>query len=738
MSVFAALCSIVYLYVTSQRSLNKKYTMKNYSMLSRHIALCTLLFLVSCTNNGNEEKLTSPYTDVALVTNTINWPYDDKTYGNDSFQLGDDENADTKILNLVQKNGFNFPSNRDDFDFGVAGSAYQYEGNRAAPSVSNPHGVGWSIWDVFTQKGSWLNPKETNIAQVAPTSVDTMPNGSVAINGFERYKADIEKVQQLGVKTYRLSLSWPRLFPRAGMKMEDVDKDGLAYYTAVLEEVKRQGLTPLITLYHWDLPAWLYNFGDPTITDESKKTYGWLDMRDAKDNLALLEFQKYAAVAYQHFGKYTSHFSTFNEPLTFTNVALLSGIQAPGQYGFNLLQKKDPELYGSNLDESLERIPYLQAINIIKAHDIAYKTIHAMYKNGDYRTAYQLQKPQVSIVLNSDWAEPFRIEGCESGHCKYNPDDIQASKNQMDYMLGWWLHPVMFGTWPQSMDKKIYTDRIRTAKQPQLGQFGDSSCLQDDGKPVACDGENTLKLSDDIHRGGTLDELAINHYTGYFVVDMNYAKNNFGTDPTKNIVPPDQYGSNPNALSRGWNSDQNAFTTQFRYLKYGDHGAAPAAPRAYVIGSAGAKPWLRQTWFVYRKLMQYINSTYLQSDPARETKSRTKFSDLGIYLTENGTSIYQESQINSLHDVNRVQYLVGNLGAIQQAKNEDKINIKLYTYWSLADNFEWSEGYDSRFGLLWIDYDTLAREPKQSYKCYQSIIKNNGSNQFPNRDCPLQ
>ena len=61
---------------------------------------------------------------------------------------------------------------------------------------------------------------------------------------------------------------------------------------------------------------------------------------------------------------------------------------------------------------------------------------------------------------------------------------------------------------------------------------------------------------------------------------------------------------------------------------------------------------------------------------------------------------------------------------------QDGVNVKLYTYWSIADNFEWAEGYDSRFGLLWIDYKKLkdpvkSRLPKDSYYYYQSCVKNN-------------
>lgn len=689
------------------------------------------------TNYSHANTITSPYDNVAVVTNTLSWPYSPVTYGTDSFQSGGADNADTLILNEVKENGLNFP---DDFQFGVACAAYQYEGNRKAPKLpNNPYGTGWSVWDVFSKKGSWLNPNSNNIAEVAPTGLVTQPSGEFAIAGFEPdvYLADIERAKKLGIKTYRLSISWPRIFPHAGM--ENPDEQGIKYYTDVLEAITKAGLTPLITLYHWDLPAWLYNFGDPNVKDKDK-TYGWLDMRDAKDNLALKEFQKYTAVAYQRFGKYTPYFSTFNEPLTFTNNAFVIGNHAPGRYGFELLQKKNPQLYGNDLNESVERVPYLQAINIIKAHDIAYKTIHYLY-NKD-RKAYS-QKPLVSIVLNTDWAEPFRIECDENNKCHYNEKDIVASQKQMDFQLGWWLDPVMFGSWPTNMDP-VYKQRISS----KLARFDDASCLQDDGKPVACDDKNKLKLSDDIRRGGTLDMLAINHYTGYFVVDMNYAKNYFGDNPLQNKVPPNQYGGTPNTLARGWDSDQGVFTTQFRYYKYGDQGALPfesdQPKRAYVIGNAGAKPWLRQTWFVYRKLMQYINFFYLNDISGTRpsiTKSGIPFSKLDIYLTENGTSIYQESQQpvkDKLMDKNRIQYLVGNLGALRQAKIEDRINIKLYTYWSIADNFEWSEGYDSRFGLLWIDYDNnFAREPKQSYHCYQSIIANKSSMRFSKKDCPV-
>ena len=175
--------------------------------------------------------------------------------------------------------------------------------------------------------------------------------------------------------------------------------------------------------------------------------------------------------------------------------------------------------------------------------------------------------------------------------------------------------------------------------------------------------------------------------------------------------------------------------TQFRYRKYGDTGSIPGVNKVYIIGDSGNKPWLRQTYFVYRKLLQYINYYYLNTKNIhypRYNKMGKPFSALEIYLTENGTSIYYESQQNNLQDNNRIQYLLGNLAAIQQAINQDGINVKLYTYWSFADNFEWAEGYDSRFGLVYVDYKNhFKRKPKKSYFCYQEIIADKSKGMFP-------
>lgn len=651
-----------------------------------------------------------PYQNVSLVTKTIAWPYNKATFGNDSFQKGSVESGDTDSLLLESiDHGLKLP---DDFRFGVALAAYQYEGARLAPSLEHPDGLGWSMWDVFNQKGSWLNPKGTNISEVAPTATYTKPSGEEAILGYkpEYYQEDVHLAKQLGTQVFRLSISWPRLFPHKGMKKPD--PEGLRYYHHLLKTLKSHGFDVFITLYHWDLPAWLYNYGDPNIPKD-QKTYGWLDMAEAKDNLTLKEYQKYVESCFEEFGQYTPYFATFNEPLTFTNSGLL-GSHAPGKEGFDTLRQLNPVLYGHNAEESDKRLNYLQAANVIKAHYIAYKTFEPFRQA--IRTANQGKEPMLGLVVNSDWAEPYRIIQDTKGQLAYHPDDIKASQRHMDFMLGWWLNPIMYGDWPESM-KSLVGNRL-----PSLHK--DSSCLSKTGEPVACMKEDQ-RLSQYIQSAGALDYLSLNHYTGYFVADLDYAKDHFSEKVQEESLPPSQYQETPKTLMPGWSSDQKTFVTQFRYQKYGTSGpfADPHKNRVYVIGKAGAQPWLRHTFFSYTKLLNFIDTYYMKE--AYFTKQHKPFTDLGFYLTENGTSLYGESQktgLDQLADEDRITFIKGNLAAVWQAM-QDGVPVKLYTYWSLFDNFEWAEGYDSRFGLVWIDYEhQMQRLLKNSFYYYQQVI----------------
>lgn len=696
------------------------------------ISLLILTLILSGCKSMDSKGL-DPYNYTVLVTNTVSWPDNKVTHNNDSFKFGtaDSGNEDALILASADKGTLKFPK---DFGWAVAGSAYQYEGRRIKPDEKNPSGIGWSIWDVFSEPNSWLNPANTNIDNVPPTSNYTYPSGRDAIKGFypDYYKRDIDLAGELGVGYYRLSISWPRLFPKEGMT--EPDKEGLDYYIGVLEYLKKKKIVPLITLYHWDLPAWLYNYGDPSIP-ENQRTYGWLDMNDAYNNLLIKEFQKYVDVCFNKFGKYTRFFATFNEPGVFTNCGLHNCGHAPGRGGWEILRAKDPGLYGNNEVENLRRLNYLQSGNIIKAHYVAYRTFDK-YRN-DISKNNGNQEALLGIVLNADWPEPYRIIKDKNGDLKYHPDDIAASKRSLDFSFGWWLDPILFGNWPKSMIETVGV--LPSGRLPNLSS--DKTWLTKDGTLSDKYIEGSVKLADYISSGGAADYLGLNHYTGSFVADEKFAKEHYSREPKPGAVPINQYGMAPESAMPGWETDLGAFATQFRYFKHGDTGEAPPAGTVYVIGNTGSEGWLRQTWFVYRKLLRYIQYAYLSGDNgAKASKHGKKLKDLGIYLTENGTSLYKESQLpasEKLSDKNRIQYIKGNLASLHQAL-QDGVNVKLYTYWSLLDNFEWTSAFNSRFGLVWVNYDQLndpvkSREPKDSFYYFKDCVRNDRVSKDTNR-----
>ncbi len=100
---------------------------------------------------------------------------------------------------------------------------------------------------------------------------------------------------------------------------------------------------------------------------------------------------------------------------------------------------------------------------------------------------------------------------------------------------------------------------------------------------------------------------------------------------------------------------------------------------------------------------------------------RKAYSDIDIYITENGAAFDDEFKDGSIHDVQRQKYIIDHATRIYEER--ERLNIKGYYCWSLMDNFEWAFGYTKRFGLIYIDFKTLKRFPKDSYFAYKNLIE---------------
>jgi beta-glucosidase len=175
------------------------------------------------------------------------------------------------------------------FVWGAATSSYQIEG------ASAEDGRGESIWDRFTR---------------TPSNIRDGSNGDVACDHYHRWGQDIALMKSLGIAAYRFSVAWPRILP-AGRGA--VNAKGLAYYSRLVDGLLEAGITPYVTLYHWDLPQVFQDEGG-----------GWVNRATAE------AFVEYADIVSRHLGDRVKHWITHNEPWCASLVGYQKGLHAPG------------------------------------------------------------------------------------------------------------------------------------------------------------------------------------------------------------------------------------------------------------------------------------------------------------------------------------------------------------------------------------------------------------------------
>ena len=179
-----------------------------------------------------------------------------------------------------------FPSG---FVWGTATSAYQIEG------AVEEDGRGRSIWDTFSH---------------TPGKIADNTNGDRANDHYHRYKEDVRLIKELGVKAYRFSIAWPRVFPDG---IGAPNPKGLDFYNRLVDELLANGIEPYATLYHWDLPQTLQDrFG------------GWQSTSTSKS------FADYSGHVAQQLSDRVRNFFTLNEAGRFLNFGYGWAIDAPG------------------------------------------------------------------------------------------------------------------------------------------------------------------------------------------------------------------------------------------------------------------------------------------------------------------------------------------------------------------------------------------------------------------------
>lgn len=490
------------------------------------------------------------------------------------------------------------------FLWGASTSAFQVEGS------VDVDGRGQTIWDTFIQ---------------TPGVVYEDQNADIACNSYVQYLDDIEALKLMGSNSYRFSIAWSRILPNGN---GSINLKGIQHYNNVINACLENGITPIVTLYHWDLPQHLQD------------TYnGWL----CTNGEIWRDFKNYADICFAAFGDRVKYWATINEPQTIAIDCYEFNWYAPGA--------------GTPDGNSIYGYEYSAAHNLLISHGYAVDL---------YRSKYSFQNGIIGLVCNMDWGEPYTND----------PQNVIAAERRNVFWGGWFWDPIFFGDYPQIM-KDLVGERLPTFTTEQ---------------------SKLIK--------GSIDVFFLNTYTTSYVYNQDYS--------SENLV--------------GWTYDQKNASSYY-------------SQDGIIIGQPTQSSWLHIVPWGVKKLLLWIQNRYNYSGNKSgigiETSSGYK--KLSLIITENGMDILNQTNTSTYdeckNDSERIYYYYGYLSYIASAVKLSGIDFKGYLPWSLLDNFEWTHGYDARFGIFYLDCNSsnnIPRLPKNSAYWFKKYTREHPSGPVSN------
>ncbi len=262
------------------------------------------------------------------------------------------------------------------FAWGAATAAYQIEG------AAHEDGRGLSVWDMFCRQ---------------PGRVHGGHTGDVACDHYHRWKEDVSLMRQMGLKAYRFSIAWPRIFPDGIGK---VNERGLSFYDRLVDQLLAANIQPWATLFHWDYPYSLYLRG------------GWLNADSPK------WFADYTACVVERLSDRVTHWMTLNEPQCFVYIGHMEGRHAPGDR--------------LGLEEVL-RIGH----HALLAHGRSVQAIRA----------HARQPARVGWAVVGDHRVPATETAADISAAREATFDVRTCGL---FTSSWWCDPVYLGQYPQN------------------------------------------------------------------------------------------------------------------------------------------------------------------------------------------------------------------------------------------------------------------------------------------------
>ncbi|XP_063243403.1 myrosinase 1-like [Bacillus rossius redtenbacheri] len=287
----------------------------------------------------------------------------------------------------------------DGFLFGTVSASYQVEG------AWNLSGKGENIWD--------------RLIHTRPDCIADRDNADVAADSYHKYKEDVQLIKNIGFNYYRFSIAWPRILPKGDLSV--INQAGIDYYNNLINELLANGIFPVVTIFHWDLPQYLQDLGG------------------MMNSIIVDYFEDYARLLFTHFGDRVKWWITFNEPYTIL-------------YGYRS-QCFAPGLLVCGVGE------YLVIHNLLKAHARAYH----LY-DDEFRST---QKGKIGMALGTTMADPKT----------QSPADIEAAELYQQFTLNWMAHPVYSkkGDYPDIVKERVYNksmaEGLRRSRLPKFSEY---------------------------------------------------------------------------------------------------------------------------------------------------------------------------------------------------------------------------------------------------------------------------